>query len=71
VSGQLWAATVALNDAVTEYHRLHRQLQSVARSVGITREQRQAIKQGTQADLPPADKPICDHGQSSSFSPGT
>jgi hypothetical protein len=32
-SSELWAAAAALNDAVTEYHRLHRQLFGGARSV--------------------------------------
>jgi hypothetical protein len=45
-SSELWAAAAALNDAVTEYHRLHNELFGVARSVGITEDAWLAIKRG-------------------------
>jgi hypothetical protein len=50
---KLWAAAAALNDAVTEYHRLHRQLFGVARSVGITEDAWFAIKRGSWVDRRP------------------
>ena len=46
-SSELWAAAAALNDAMTEYHRLHRQLFGVARSLGITEDAWYAIKRGS------------------------
>jgi hypothetical protein len=69
--GELWSAVVGLNEALTTYRLSDTRVYRVARSVGISDEGWRAIKQGTQADLPPADKPICDYGESSSFSPGT
>lgn len=42
-NGELWAAAVAVNDALTEYRRLHAEVREAARSVGITNEQWKAI----------------------------
>jgi hypothetical protein len=43
-SSDLWAAAVAVSDALTEYQRLDRNLFAVARVVGIASEQWYAIK---------------------------
>jgi ribonuclease PH len=45
-----WAATVALNDALTDYYVSDLRIYRAAMSVGITDEQWQAIKRGTDTD---------------------
>ncbi|OBK32547.1 hypothetical protein A5658_16050 [Mycobacterium sp. 1245111.1] len=42
----IWAAAVALNDALTEYFDHRKRLYNAALSVGFTREQWRAIKRG-------------------------
>lgn len=43
-AGELWAAAVAVSDALSEYQRLDRKLQDLARSIGITPEQWHGLK---------------------------
>ena len=50
-AGELWVAAVAVSDALSEYQRLDRKLQELARSVGITPEQWYGLKR------PERDKP--------------
>jgi hypothetical protein len=44
--GELWAAAVALGDALAEYKRLDSRLKSAALEVGITDDAWFAIKRG-------------------------
>jgi hypothetical protein len=50
VSGELWLAAVAVNDALTEYQRLDTQLCEVAGSVGISVEQWHSLRHGEHSD---------------------
>ena len=47
VSGELWSCAVALSDMLSQYQQVDRRLKDIARSVGITIEQWQAIKHGS------------------------
>jgi hypothetical protein len=48
-AGELWAAAVALSDALSEYQRLDRELFSFAQSVGITPDQWYPIKRNPES----------------------
>src|ERR1700743_2993742 len=43
-AGELWAAAVTVNDALSEYQRLDRKLLGLAESVGITPDQWHGLK---------------------------
>lgn len=45
---ELWLAAVEVNDSLTRYRRLERELRAVANEVGVTDEHWQAIKRGQQ-----------------------
>jgi hypothetical protein len=47
-----WTVAVALNDALTDYYRSDLRIYRAALSVGITDEQWQAIKRGTDPATP-------------------
>lgn len=48
-TAELWASVVELSDAMSRYLAADSQLQEAARSVGMTDEQWQAIKEGRSA----------------------